>query len=87
MSSDTQTGVHEGNPSALQKANPGQPDAGIRLVICPGLDLCGAVFVHSWVWLLKAQNIPEKYVIRRARMARDRGIMDYSIENNAMIED
>ena len=44
-------------------------------------------FVHSWVWLLKAQNIPEKYVIRRARMARDRGIMDYSIENNAMIED
>ena len=44
MSSDTQAGVHEGNPGALQKADPGQPDSGIRLVICPGLDLCGAVF-------------------------------------------
>ena len=54
-------------------------------------------FVHSWVWLLKAQNIPEKYTIRRGGNSKGyairsmssggQGLIDYAQENSGMVDE
>ena len=41
-------------------------------------------FVHTWVWLVKAQQIPEKCYLSMRRTRRKRGV-EFSHDNCAMI--